>query len=134
MSKKQATKHFPYSIEGDIIDEETRSLITDMEIKFPEMTSEFKRLSVEQYVTFVKKQHDYGPSNIAMNTQLETKDDLMMSLAGLVTRMNDKMSRLIHLILRTKKSPSNESTEDSFKDISVYGIIARIVTAGKWGK
>ena len=58
----------------------------------------------------------------------------MMSLAGLVTRMNDKMSRLIHLILKTKKSPSNESVEDSFKDISVYGIISRIVTAGKWGK
>lgn len=127
-------KDVSYSISGDIIDEETQSLIHEMEKKFPEMTKEFKRLSIEQYITFIKKQHDYGPSNIAMNTQLETKEDLMMSLAGLVTRMNDKMSRLIHLILRIKKSPSNESTEDSFKDISVYGIIARIVIASKWGK
>ena len=133
MTKKKLLE-VEYMISGDSIDEETRDLIRDMEIKFPEMTEEFKRLSVEQYVTFVKKQHDYGPSNIAMNTKLETNEDLMMSLAGLVTRMNDKMSRLIHLILRTKKSPSNESVEDSFKDISVYGIISRIVTAGKWGK
>lgn len=122
------------SISGLEISKDELILIDTMEEKFPKMTSEFKMLLLEQYITFIKKQHDYGPSNIAMNTSLETKDDLLISLAGLVTRMNDKMSRLINLILKTRKSPENESIEDSFKDISVYGIIARIVISGKWGK
>ena len=59
-----------YSIGAIHISKEDHELIKNMEKKFPEMTSEFKKLSIEQYVTFVKKQHDYGPSNIAMNTLL----------------------------------------------------------------
>lgn len=132
MQKKQDTDIFSFgTIELDL---NLIDLIKEMEKKYPKMTSEFKNLLLEQYITFIKKQHDYGPSNIAMNTLLETKDDLLISLAGLVTRMNDKMSRLINLILKSKKEPENESIEDSFKDISVYGIISRIVINGKWGK
>lgn len=132
MQKKQDTDIFSFgTIELDL---NLIDLIKEMEKKYPKMTSEFKNLLLEQYITFIKKQHDYGPSNIAMNTLLETKDDLLISLAGLVTRMNDKMSRLINLILKSKKELENESIEDSFKDISVYGIISRIVINGKWGK
>jgi hypothetical protein len=29
---------------------------------------------------------------------------------------------------------NNESLEDSFQDLSVYGVIAQIVLAHKWGK
>lgn len=116
------------------IDQETFDLINYMENKYPEMTSEFVKISVDNYLTFLRKQKDYGPTNIAMNTNLETKDDLMISLSGLVTRMNDKMSRLINLILKNRNSPENESVEDSFKDISVYGIISKIVINKKWGK
>ena len=31
-------------------------------------------------------------------------------------------------------SAANEPTIDSFKDISNFGVIARIVKRGKWGK
>jgi hypothetical protein len=88
---------------------------------------------LQQYITFVKKQSDYGPANIAMNTRLETEQDLKLSLTGLTVRMNDKMSRLINLILK-KNKPQNESIEDTFMDISVYGKIALIVMRGRWGK
>ena len=33
-----------------------------------------------------------------------------------------------------EKSAQNEPVEDAFKDMSVYGIIAQIVSNGKWGK
>ena len=108
-------------------------LIDTMENKYPEMTTEFKNLCIEQYLTFLKKQNDYGPSNIAMNTQLETEQDIKLSLTGLTVRLNDKVSRMVNLILR-KNKPQNESIEDTFLDISVYSKIAMIVMRGKWAK
>tara|TARA_R110001606_G_scaffold94483_1_gene209479 strand:- start:179 stop:409 length:231 start_codon:yes stop_codon:yes gene_type:complete len=47
-----------------------------MEKEWPEMTNEFKRLQMEQYLLFCKKQHDYGPSNISVGTQLQTEADI----------------------------------------------------------
>ena len=44
-----------------------------MEKEFPQTTSEFKRLQKQQYELFCHKQHDYGPSNISVGTQLETE-------------------------------------------------------------
>jgi len=108
-------------------------LIESMERKFPEMTGEFKKLSIEQYLIFLKKQNDYGPANIAMNTQLESEQDIKLSLTGLTVRLNDKISRLVNLILRKNKA-QNESIEDTFLDVSVYGTISRIVMRGKWAK
>jgi hypothetical protein len=35
---------------------ETKDIIANLEKKFPEMTGEFKRLQVEQYETFCRKQ------------------------------------------------------------------------------
>jgi len=128
-SKKLAEK---FSIDTNV-DKETSDLIQKMEATYPNMTSEFKKICIEQYLTFIKKQNDYGPANIAMNTHLENEQDLKLSLTGLTVRMNDKMSRLINLILK-KNKPQNESIEDTFMDLSVYGKIALVVMHGKWGK
>jgi hypothetical protein len=47
--------------------------------------------------------------------------------------MNDKMNRLVNLI-RKQLAPENESIEDAFQDISIYGIISKIVSEDSWGK
>jgi len=101
---------------------------------YPEMMEEFERLQLEDKKTFCEKQMDYGPGNIKMGTDLATEDDKRLSLTGLVVRMNDKIQRLMHLVVVTRRAPQNESIEDAFKDSSVYGIIARLVINNKWGK
>ncbi len=108
-------------------------LVKEMEEKFPQMTTEFKDIMINNYVVFLKKQHDYGPYNISMNTNLQTQEDKILSLTGLVVRINDKVSRLVNLILKNKNS-KNESVYDTFLDLSVYGIISMIVLNNKWGK
>jgi len=135
--KKQPpeTQYFHIEAEIDrIILQDELDLMNNMETKFPEMTGEFRKLCIEQYLTFLKKQNDYGPANIAMNTKLETEQEKKFAMTGLITRMNDKMSRLINLIVIKSGSPQNESIEDSFIDLSVYGKIALIVRRGKWAK
>ena len=67
-------------------------IITQMEKEWPEMTAEFRRLQREQYELFLHKQHDYGPGNISVGTQLQTDEEIHLSLTGLWFRMNDKMS------------------------------------------
>lgn len=47
---------------------------------------------------------DYGPANIAMGTSLEKAEDINMSLTGLCVRMNDKVQRLLHLIVKQRKT------------------------------
>jgi len=115
------------------VDAESLQLIAEMEKKYPEMTQKFKELCADQYITFLKKQHDYGPSNIAMGTQLKDDTDLKLAMTGLTVRLNDKMSRLLNLVIN-KGTPKNESIEDTLKDMSVYGMIARVVLDWKWGK
>lgn len=109
-------------------------IIKEMEERYPEMTTEFKRLQASDYELFCKKQSDYGPGNIAMGTNLESVADKEVSLIGIVIRTKDKIERLVNLVIRRDRAPENESIEDSFLDTTVYGLIARIVINGKWGK
>jgi len=83
---------------------------------------------------FCKKQKNYGPGNISVGTSLETSDDIKLSLTGLWFRMNDKVQRLKQLIVLGHKDEVGESEQDTFQDLSIYGIIAQIVAAKKWGK
>ena len=110
-------------------------IVTLMEQEWPEMTKEFKKLQREQYVLFLHKQHDYGPGNISVGTQLQTKEEVKLSLTGLWFRMNDKIQRLKTLLMGDKEAAVNgEPLEDAFLDVSNYGIMATIVKNGKWGK
>ena len=105
-----------------------------IEAQYPETAHEFQRLQDEQYALFCRKQMDYGPSNIAMGTELKTNDEKRLSLVGLIVRINDKVQRLINLVVKNNREAQNEPTIDAFKDLACYGIIAQIVKNGKWGK
>ena len=58
----------------------------------------------------------------------------MFHLTGLWFRMNDKVQRLKQLVVLGKKDNVGEKSEDTFQDLSVYGIIAQLVANGKWAK
>jgi len=110
-------------------------VIREMENEWPEMTEEFKKIQREQYLLFLHKQHDYGPGNISVGTNLQTKEEVKLALTGLWFRMNDKLQRVKTLLLGEKKSVvKDEPLEDAYLDISNYGIMATIVSRGKWGK
>ena len=120
------------------IKEREMGTITDavgyIEKIYPQTAKEFKRLQNEQYELFCKKQMDYGPSNIAMGTSLDTDEEKRLSKIGLIVRINDKIQRLINLVVKNNREAQNEPTIDAFKDLACYGIIAQIVQNGKWGK
>jgi hypothetical protein len=110
-------------------------IIEQMEKDWPKMTEEFKKIQREQYVLFLHKQHDYGPGNISVGTQLQTKEEIHLSLTGLWFRMNDKIQRLKNLLMNKRQSAvEGEPMEDAYLDVSNYGIMAVIVSRGKWGK
>ena len=108
------------------------SVIEQMELEWPEMTKEFKKIQKEQYELFLHKQHDYGPGNISVGTQLQTPEEVKLSLTGLWFRMNDKIQRLKNLVVLGEPDTVGESVEDTLKDLSVYGIIGQIVQQGKF--
>ena len=124
-----------------LIDEEIKSrypqhddAITYIEKTYPETAKEFQKIQFEQYALFCKKQMDYGPSNISMGTDLVTNEQKRLSKIGLIVRINDKVQRLINLVINNNREAQNEPTIDAFKDLAIYGLIAQIVEAGKWGK
>lgn len=109
-------------------------VVNQIETEYPEMTKEFMKICYEQYETFCLKQSNYGPSNISVGTALQTEDDIRLSLTGLWFRINDKVQRLKQLIVLGKQDNVGEAVDDTFQDLSVYGIIAQLVKRGKWAK
>ena len=85
-------------------------------------------------LVFCKKQKNYGPGNISVGTEVRSDADVKLSLTGLWFRLNDKVQRLKQLIVLGHKDTVGESEQDTYQDLSVYGIIAQIVSAKKWGK
>ena len=90
-----------------------KDIVKEMEEKYPNMTKEFKKLQKEQ---------------------LETDDEIKLSLTGLWFRMNDKIQRLKNLLMNNIESAVDEPLEDAYLDVSNYGIMATIVKNRKWGK
>ena len=113
---------------------ELESAVEFCERTYPQTTEEFKNILDEMYVTFCKKQRNYGPGNISVGTPLETKDDVKLSLTGLWFRINDKVQRLKQLVVLGQPDEVGESIQDTYEDLSVYGVIAQIVQRGKWAK
>jgi hypothetical protein len=106
-----------------------------MENKYPEMTQEFLKIQREQYELFLHKQHDYGPQNIAVGQELKNEEEKRLSLMGIWFRINDKVERIKTLIMRGDNgSLENEGLVDSYSDISNYGVMAQVVSRGKWAK
>lgn len=108
--------------------------VQNIETDYPEMMQEYRRIMWHQYEVFCKKQSNYGPSNISLGTDLTKDEDVKMSLIGLWFRMNDKIQRLKNLVVLGKSDTVGESEIDTFQDLSVYGIIAQLVSNKKWAK
>ena len=107
--------------------------IQELEAKYPEIAQEYKRIAGEQFQIFASKMLDYGKGNISVGSNLETPEEVKLSLTGLWLRMTDKMNRLKTLVVMNQKPHvTGESTTDTFQDLSIYAIIAQIVQNGKW--
>ena len=100
--------------------------------EYPETCDEFLNIMADQYVLFCKKQKNYGPGNISVGTDLRTDGDVKLSLTGLWFRINDKIQRLKQLIVLGEPDSVGEPIEDTFQDLSVYGIISQIVKRKKF--
>jgi len=117
------------------IDLETDEIIKKLTEMYPETLSGFKEYMIEEFITFCKKQYDYGPGNISVGTQLKDEKEKLISLKGLWFRMSDKISRLFNIILvRDSLESSNESLDDTYLDLAVYSKIAKLVINGHWAK
>jgi len=115
-------------------DKQEESAIEYCERLYPETTKEFKKILDEMYETFCKKQRNYGPGNISVGTNLESDDDIKLSLVGLWFRKNDKIQRLKQLVVLGQPDEVGENIQDTYEDLSVYGIISQIVQRKKWAK
>ena len=102
------------------------------EKSYPKLTEEYKKIMMNQYVLFCKKHRNYGTGNINVGTNLETDSDVKLALTGLWFRMNDKIQRLKQLVIMGEPDVVGESLDDTFQDLSVYGIIAQIVSQKKF--
>ena len=102
------------------------------ETSYPELTTEYKKIMMEQYILFCKKHRNYGTGNINVGTNLETDNDVKLALTGLWFRMNDKIQRLKQLVVMGEPDTVGESSVDTYQDLSVYGIIAQIVSQKKF--
>lgn len=74
----------------------------------------------------IKKHKDYGPKNIS-NSPYGV-------IRGLITRMWDKMARMVNLTKGDNITAENEPLEDSFKDMANYSVIAIMELRGQWPK
>jgi hypothetical protein len=102
------------------------------EDNYIDITTEYKKIMMEQYVLFCKKHRNYGTGNINVGTNLETDSDVKLALTGLWFRMNDKIQRLKQLVVMGEPDTVGESIKDTYQDLSVYGIIAQIVSQKKF--
>lgn len=84
-----------------------------------QLVQQFAIQAINNAVVFAKKQHDYGPGNIASFGEV-----------GLLVRTSDKIARLKNLMGRGEAK--NEAVEDTWLDIANYGSIAQMVRAGLW--
>lgn len=72
----------------------------------------------------VGRQRDYGPGNI--NGGYPTP------LIALVTRMNDKLERIKHILSKDGEAVYGERLRDSWLDLANYSLIGVMVQDGTW--
>ena len=82
----------------------------------------YREILEELMQMFLKKHKDYGKGNILANKEL-----------GIAMRVSEKVERLKHLLIQGK-IPSNESIDDTWTDIAVYAVIARLLRNGSFEK
>ena len=103
----------------------------ETEIRCPEQCAEFRKILGNLYQVHLEKNADYSPYNMLATGEI-----------GVITRLWDKMARLMNLIgfdiatgkYSGRKDAKNESIEDTYLDLCNYGIIATLMSRGVWGK
>ena len=108
--------------------EEDNKAVKWCEDNYPDMTAEYKKIMMEQYILFCKKHRNYGTSNINVGTNLDTDSDVKLALTGIWFRLNDKIQRLRQLVVNGEPDTVGESSLDTFQALSIYGTIAQFVT------
>lgn len=78
----------------------------------------FQLINEELLKTFLKKHKDYGKGNILSIREL-----------GIAMRITEKVERAKNLLMKGTK-PTNESLEDTWTDIAVYAVIAKLLSRG----
>jgi len=133
---KQVITDSPTRVEQNTTVQQGKSVAIELaNKKYPETMDEYRAIMWEQHDLFCKKMLDYGPGNISLGSDLQSPEDKKMSLTGIWFRLSDKLNRLKNLVvLGNKPNVDNESTKDTYQDISNYSIIAQIINSGKWGK
>lgn len=99
-------------------------LVDILEIK-TEMGAEMARAIIECLRLFDSKQMDYGSTNISSSGEL-----------GIAVRLQDKVSRMRHILIKEikfgKHEINHESLEDTYKDAANYALIGLLLRRGKW--
>lgn len=99
----------------------------------PKQSAAFLDTVMKMYRTHLSKNADYSPANILGTGEI-----------GLVTRLWDKVARLMNLSgfhfdvvnqqFDKPAKPKNESIEDTLQDAAVYSVIGLLLRQGVWGK
>jgi hypothetical protein len=110
--------------------------ITDWLFKeYPIIHDGLKELDIQDLELFSAKHKSYGMGNISMGTDLSSDEDKKLALTALTIRINDKVQRLLNLIIKNVENPiHDENIEDTFRDLSIYGKIATLIIRDKWKK
>lgn len=104
------------------------------EQRCPVQCGAFMEKIMQMYRVHLDKNADYSPLNVQLTGEV-----------GLVTRLWDKMARLLALtgfraeLKKTghfdkPKDPDNESIEDTYLDLANYGVIGDLLRRNKWGR
>jgi len=82
----------------------------------------YEQILDELMKMFLRKHRDYGKGNILANGEI-----------GIAMRVTEKVERIKHLLM-TQNLPTNESIDETWTDIAVYAVIARLVRNGAFTK
>ncbi len=82
---------------------------------------DFLNVAMQNTLLFDKKQLDYGPRNMSS-----------FGAFGVIVRANDKFERLKNIFTNRRSVALNETIDDTFRDISIYCIIATMLESGLW--
>lgn len=103
------------------------------EQRCPEQSAAFLDTVMKMYRVHLAKNADYSPANILATGEI-----------GLVTRLWDKIARLMNLEgfrfkvefekLEPPKTPKHESIDDTLMDAAVYSVIGLLLRRNVWGK
>ena len=89
-----------------------------------EMGREVVKVALECMKLFDDKQQDYGSANILMSGEI-----------GVACRLQDKVSRIRHILLKQLKGDTKinyESLEDAYIDVANIGMIGMLLSSNLW--